>query len=228
MSHKDTVSRKDWLLARKALLVREKSLDKARDALSAARRALPVVRVEKDYWFSTNEGGKSLSDLFGTKSQLITQHFMFGADWDEGCVSCSFWADGFDGITPHLGARDTAFVATSNAPLATLNAYRDRLGWGFEWVSTDDGDFSRDFGVTSDAGDTSGYNYSDREFQGELPGISVFTRLDDGGVGHSYSTYARGLDMLNGAYHYLDLTPKGRDEDGLDWSMAWLRRRDMY
>jgi predicted dithiol-disulfide oxidoreductase (DUF899 family) len=223
------VSRADWRAARLALLAEEKSFDRARDALAAQRRALPMVRLDRDYRFADETGEVGLGDLFGGCRQLVVYHFMFGPDWAEGCPSCSFWADNFDGIDAHLRARDTALVAVSKAPLDKLMAYRQRMGWRFRWVSAGDSGFNEDFRV-SFAPDSKGgeYNFAPRTHAGsEMPGISVFFR-DGDSVLHSYSTYSRGLDMLNGAYHFLDLTPKGRDEGELPWSMAWVRRHDRY
>jgi predicted dithiol-disulfide oxidoreductase (DUF899 family) len=225
------VSRDEWLEQRKALLIKEKEFTRARDQLSRQRRALPMVRIDKDYRFDTERGEESLADLFKGKSQLIVVHFMFGADWQEGCPSCSFWADHYSGIDVHLAARDTAFVCVSNAPLSRLLAYRERMGWRLDWVSAAATAFSADFGVTfpeKKPGPVGGYNYNDHVPFDELPGVSVFSRLADDTLAHSYSTYARGLDILNTAYHLLDMTPKGRDEDVLPHSMAWLRRRDQY
>jgi predicted dithiol-disulfide oxidoreductase (DUF899 family) len=227
----DIVSREQWIEARRALLRKEKAFTRERDRLSAERRALPMVLVDKEYRFRTQSGDESLAGLFGPHGQLVVYHFMFGADWPEGCPSCSFWADNFDGIDVHLAARDTAFAAVSIAPLEKLFAYRDRMGWSFEWVSSSGSDFNIDFGVTfpgkSDPNGF-GYNYSGKVAGEEMPGLSVFAKLDDGGVAHAYSTYSRGLDIVNGAYNILDLTPKGRDEGGLDFTMAWLRRHDRY
>jgi predicted dithiol-disulfide oxidoreductase (DUF899 family) len=230
MTAQKIVSRDEWLDARKKLLAKEKSFNRDRDALSAARRELPLVKIEEDYRFQSPTGEKTLGDLFGPHSQLIIYHFMFGPDWDEGCPSCSFWADNYNGVDMHLAARDTKIAAISNAPLEKLEAYKKRLGWSFDWVSAEGSTFSKDFGVSfyDDESRSNGYNYSEGAPLAELPGISVFTKLDDGTVCHSYSTYARGLDMLNGAYHLLDLTPKGRDEDSLDWGMQWVRRNDKY
>ncbi len=227
--HPRIVSRDDWRTERLALLAEEKAFDRARDALAARRRALPMARLDRDYRFIDETGEVGLRDLFGTARQLIVYHFMYGADWSEGCPSCSFWADNFDGIDVHLRARDTALVAVSKAPLDRLLAYRTRMGWRFRWVSAGDGGFNEDFHVSFPPGDAGGeYNFAPRtRSPEEMPGISVFFR-DGDTVLHSYSTYARGLDMLNGAYHFLDLTPLGRNEDGLPWSMAWLRRRDRY
>ena len=223
------VSPEAWQAERLALLAEEKALDRARDALAARRRALPVTLVAGEYRFDTPAGPATLQDLFDGRRQLIVYHFMFGADWAEGCPSCSFWADSFDGIGIHLAQRDTALAAVSAAPLDRITAYRERMGWRFPWVSSHGTRFNQDFGVTLPEGVAEPhYNYAPRPgAKGEMPGISVF--LQDGGqVLHSYSTYARGLDMLNGAYHFLDLTPLGRQEDGLPWTMAWVRRHDRY
>ena len=221
------VTRDAWLAERRALLAEEKAFTRARDALSARRRMQPMVRIEKDYRFDTEAGEARLADLFAGRRQLIIYHFMYGADWQEGCPSCSFWADNFEGIGIHLSHRDTTLIAVSKAPLEKLLAYRARMGWSFPWASAGDSGFNEDFGVTFD-GPGGEYNYAPRTGNhSELPGISVF--LNHGGdVLHSYSAYSRGLDMLNGAYHYLDLTPLGRHEDGLPWPMAWLRRHDRY
>lgn len=231
MTAPQIVSRDEWLEARRKLLSREKDFTRERDALSAARRDLPMVIVDKEYVFEATDGKKSLSDLFGPSRQLLVYHFMFGEDWQEGCPSCSFWADNYDRLDVHLAARDTALVATSNAPLSRLEDYKRRMGWSFVWVSTAGNDFSTDFGVTfpgKEVRDGRGYNYTDTAFSEELPGVSTFLKLDDGRIAHSYSTYGRGLDILNMAYNLLDLTPMGRHEDGLPWPMAWLRRRDRY
>ena len=232
MEHPNIVSREEWLTARKALLAKEKAFTHERERLAAERRTLPMVRVEEDYRFQTNAGEKSLADLFGPHSQLIVYHFMFGPEWDEGCPSCSFWADTFNGTDVHLAARDTAFVAIANAPLEKLNAYAKRLGWTFNMVSTGGSSFSADFGVSFYEGEpgtnTEGYNYGGKIWGEEMPGVSVFTKLEDGTVCHTYSTFARGLDILNGAYHFLDMTPKGRDEGDLPFTMAWIRRNDQY
>lgn len=227
------VSRAEWIKARKTLLEEEKAFMRQRDALSARRRDLPWVKVDKDYRFDTNDGEKSLADLFDGKSQLIVYHFMFGPDWDEGCKSCSLNADGYNGLTPHLAARDAAFVTASNAPLEKLQAYRKRLGWIFDWVSCKGPDFNRDFHVTVSPEDQKAgkveYNYREIEpFMDEMPGVSVFAKGDDGQIYHTYSSYSRGLDNIMAIYHYLDLLPKGRDEDTLDFPMAWVKRNDEY
>jgi predicted dithiol-disulfide oxidoreductase (DUF899 family) len=217
-----------WTEERLALLAEEKAFDNARDALSARRRDLPAVRVGKTYRFASETGERSLSDLFDGKRQLIVYHFMFGLDYAEGCPSCSFWIDNFDGIRVHLAARDIALVAVSKAPLDKLLAYRARMGWSVPWVSAAASDFNEDFHVSfGDATPERLYNFRPANWSGsEAPGISVFLKDDDGAVLHTYSTYARGLDMLNGAYHLMDLTPLGRNENGR--GMAWLRRHDAY
>jgi predicted dithiol-disulfide oxidoreductase (DUF899 family) len=189
--------------------------------------------MDKDYVFDTTTGRKSLADLFDGRSQLIVYHFMYGPDWSDGCKSCSFWADNFDGAIVHLNHRDVTMIAVSRASLDTLQAYRKRMGWHFEWVSSLGNDFNRDFGVTFDADERdpgeAPYNYGHSPITGsEAPGISVFLRdTATGRILHTYSTYARGLDMLNGAYHLIDLTPLGRQEEGKR-IMHWLRRRDQY
>lgn len=223
--------RETWLAARKALLAREKAFTRERDALSAARRVLPAVRIDKPYRFETERGEATLADLFKGCGQLIVYHFMFVPAWEEGCKSCSFWADNFNGIDVHLAARDTALTLVSTAPLATLLRYRRRMGWSLDWASSGGSDFNQDFGVTfqdRNPGPSGGYNYSDAVPFKEMPGVSVFRRYEDGAIAHSYSTYARGLDILNTAYTLLDLTPKGRDENKAEGTMAWLRRRDEY
>ncbi len=229
----DIVSREEWLKARRAHLDDEKAFTRARDALAERRRNLPWVRIEQDYRFQSTDGEVSLADLFAGRSQLIVKHFMFGPDWDEGCPSCSFWADGYSGLEDHLAHRDTAFVAISNTSMEKINAYRGRMGWTFPWVSSLGSDFNRDFHVTFSPEDLQAgrvvYNYAQRSFPStEAPGLSVFFRPDPDTIVHSYSAYSRGLDMMNAAYHLLDLTPKGRNEGGLDYPMAWLRRRDQY
>ena len=233
MAHTKIVSQEEWLAARKSLLAKEKEFTRLRDQLSAERRALPWVRLDKDYVFDTPGGKESLSDLFAGRSQLIVYHFMFQSDWNDGCKSCSFWADNFNGIDVHLAHRDVTLLAVSRALLDQLEAFRKRMGWGFKWVSSSGNDFNRDFHVSFKPEEISKgdvyYNYGMQKFPvEEAPGISVFCKDAAGSVFHTYSCYARGLDMLNGAYHYLDLSPKGRDEAGLPYTMAWLRLRDRY
>lgn len=227
------VSREEWLEARKLHLAKEKEFTRLRDELSRRRRQLPWVRVEKDYIFDSSRGKETLSELFEGRSQLIVYHFMFGPDWSEGCKSCSYWADNFNGIVAHLEHRDATLVAVSRAPLEKLETFRKRMGWGFKWISSFGNEFNRDYHVSFTPEEMSKggvyYNYAVQKFPSEeAPGISVFYRNAKGEVFHTYSCYARGLDMLNGAYHYLDLVPKGRDEDGLSYSMAWVHHHDRY
>ena len=227
------VSQAEWLKAREQLLAQEKAFTKERDALSAQRREMPWVEVTKPYQFETSEGKKSLADLFAGKSQLIVYHFMFHPDWNAGCKSCSFWADNYNGALDHLAARDTALVAISRAPLAKLEAFKRRMGWRFSWASAVGNDFNHDFGVSFTRDEVASkeklYNYGTRAFNGEdAPGISVFAKDAAGKIFHTYSCYSRGLDMLNGAYHLLDLTPKGRDEANLSHAMSWVRLHDEY
>jgi len=233
MTMHQTVSRAEWIEARKNLMDKEKDFTRARDQLSAERRALPWEKIE-DYVFDGPEGKTRLSDLFAGRSQLIVYHLMFHPEWTEACKSCSFWADNFANIIVHLNARDVSLAAVSRAPLAKLEAFKRRMGWNFTWVSCGaDGAFNHDFGTAFTkeelAKPSNNYNYGTRRFTMEdAPGISVFVKDADGSLYHTYSTYSRGLDMLNGAYHYLDIVPKGRDEAGLSYAMAWLRLHDAY
>jgi predicted dithiol-disulfide oxidoreductase (DUF899 family) len=206
---------------------------RAQDRLAEARRRLPRVRLAKDYLFREGTGTVPFSTLFGGHSQLIIYHFMFGTDWEQGCPSCSFWADNFDGIDSHLAARDASFAVISKAPWDKLAAYRARMGWRFRWLSASDTTFNEDFNVSftpeAVASGQLTYNYRPGNFHAtEAPGLSVFERAPDGGVLHFYSTYGRGLEAFNGAYHLLDLTPRGRDEGALDWPQQWVRRHDQY
>jgi predicted dithiol-disulfide oxidoreductase (DUF899 family) len=226
------VSREQWIEARKQHLAREKEFTRLRDRLSAERRALPWVRVDKEYWFEAPEGKVTLADLFGKHSQLIVYHFMLAADWEEGCARCSFWADNLQGIDVHLAARDVTLLTVSSAPLERITRFKTRMGWTHQWVSSAGGDFNRDYQVSFTPRDLEGeiyYNYAwTKSSLTERPGISVFYKDTDGTVYHTYSCYARGLDMLNGAYHYLDLVPKGRDETGPAPHMTWVRLHDSY
>jgi predicted dithiol-disulfide oxidoreductase (DUF899 family) len=233
MEPQKLVTREEWTAARTALLVEEKALTRQADALAAKRRALPWVVVERDYTFDTTRGPRTLADLFDGRRQLVVYHFMYGPDWQQGCHRCSFWADNFDGIDVHLAHRDTTFLAASNTALANLQAYRQRMGWRFEWVSSLGTDFNRDFHVSFAAEElTRGdayYNFTHvSPYFPEMQGLSVFVRLDDGRVAHAYSTYGRGIDVFNGAYQILDLTPKGRDEGEAPHPMFWIRRHDQY
>lgn len=222
----------EYRAARLALLTREKELNRLRDELAAQRRALPWVRVGKDYAFDGPEGRLTLRDLFDGHGQLVVYHFMLGPGWGEGCPSCSFWADNFEGTPVHLAHRDTALAAVSRAPYPEIAAYRQRMGWSFRWVSSAPSDFNYDFGVSftpEQQRDGAEYNYQAVEHpHEESPGISVFATDESGGIFHTYSTYSRGLDAVNSAYQLLDLTPKGRDEQDLPWTMAWVRRHDSY
>jgi predicted dithiol-disulfide oxidoreductase (DUF899 family) len=227
------VSRDRWISERKALLAREKELTRLSDQFARERRALPWVRIEKDYVFDGPDGRCTLSDLFEGRSQLVVQHFMLGPGWKEGCKSCSFMADHVDGARPHLAQRDLSLVAVSRAPLADIEHFRRRMGWQFNWVSSHGSDFNHDFGVSFTPEQMAmgkvDYNYVMQPFPAEeAPGISVFYRDDAGAVFHTYSTYGRGVELMMGAYDFLDLAPKGRDEDGLADSMAWVRHHDRY
>jgi predicted dithiol-disulfide oxidoreductase (DUF899 family) len=197
MSAHPVVSHEQWLEARKRLLAREKTFTRERDTLSQERRDLPWEKVDKEYVFDGPRGKETLADVFAGKSQLVVYHFMFGADWSEGCPACSFWADNFNGIVAHLRQRDTTMVAISRASLPKLEAFKKRMGWSFKWVSSGHTDFNRDFFKDS-----------------------------SGAIFHTYSAYARGIDLVNTAYNYLDLVPKGRDESGRP--LDWIRHRDKY
>lgn len=227
------VSREEWLAARKALLAAEKDFTRLRDELSRQRRALPWVKVDKQYVFDGPSGEETLADLFEQRSQLIVYHFMFPPDWDEGCPHCSFWADSFNGSSVHLNHRDTTFVAISRAPLAKIEPFKQRMGWNFKWLSSFQSEYNFDFHVSFTPEEmqsgTAFYNYehtnpdvTDRE------GISVFYQDERGAIFHTYSCFARGIDMMNVTYQYLDLTPKGRDEAGHDDPQFWVRHHDGY
>ena len=221
------VSREEWLKHRLDLLKKEKALTRQRDELSHQRRELPWVLIDKDYRFFDNHGEHSMLSMFEGQRQLVFYHFMFGADWDAGCSSCSFWADNFNGIDCHLANRDVSFAVVSSADADTLERYKNRMGWNFRWVSAPD--FNQDFYVSfnNDAKDKGSiyYNFSDQNFfMQELPGVSVFIK-DDNNIYHTYSTYSRGVDLLNSAYNFLDLTPLGRNEDN---GLSWVRRHDEY
>jgi len=226
-------SHSDWLTARKELLAKEKEFTRLRDELSRERRELAWERVEKEYVFDTPQGKQTLADLFEKRSQLIIYHFMLGPGWEQGCPSCSYLADEFDGMVVHLANRDVTLTAVSRAPLAEIEKFKQRMGWRFHWASSFGTDFNRDYRVSFTKEEMSRgkveYNYGMNEFPSdEAPGASVFYKDASGAVFHSYSAYARGLDILLGAYNFLDLTPKGRDEDGLSFPMAWVRFHDRY
>jgi predicted dithiol-disulfide oxidoreductase (DUF899 family) len=223
----------EWLAARKELLKKEKEFTRRRDELSRQRRELPWEKIEKQYVFDGPNGKETLADLFGGKSQLIIYHFMFGPDWKEGCPSCSLLADHFDGSLPHLAARDVRFAVVSRAPLAQIEAFKKRMGWRFKWLSSFGTDFNRDFHVSFTKDELAKgemiYNYTTQKFPSEEgPGASVFYKDAAGNIFHTYSAFARGLDMMIGAYNWLDLVPRGRDEEGLAFSMAWVRHHDKY
>lgn len=233
MTPHKVVSQEEWMAARKTLLAEEKEFTRLRDQLNQHRRELPWVKVEKEYVFDGPNGKETLAELFAGSSQLLVYHFMFDPSWTEGCKSCSFWADNFNGIIVHLNHRDVTMVAISRAPLAQLEAFKQRMGWSFKWVSSFGSDFNRDYHVSftpeeREKGEVY-YNYgTSRFFSSEGPGVSVFFKDANGDIFHTYSSYARGLDMLNGAYHHLDLVPKGRDEAGLSFPQEWVRHHDKY
>ena len=227
------VSHQEWLKARRELLDAEKEFTRQRDALTRRRMAMPWERVEKPYQFEGPNGALSLADLFDGRSQLIVYHFMFAPDWDEGCKSCSFWADNFDGIAVHLNHRDVTFTAISRAPFAKIEAYRKRMGWSFPWVSSFGSEFNFDYHVSFTpeelAAGEARYNFEVRSIDvSDEQGISVFCKNETGEVYRSYSCHGRGIDMVNGAYQFLDLVPKGRDEAGYKFPMQWVRRHDSY
>jgi predicted dithiol-disulfide oxidoreductase (DUF899 family)/uncharacterized damage-inducible protein DinB len=227
------VPQAEWLAARKKLLAKEKEFTRLRDELSRQRRELPWEKVEKPYVFEGSNGKQKLADLFEGRSQLIIYHFMLGPGWKEGCPSCSFLADTFDGAAVHMAQRDVTFAAISRATFPEIETFKKRMGWRFKWLSSFGSDFNFDYQVSmrkdEKAGDKVYYNYGLTEFPSdELPGLSVFTKTENGEVFHTYSSYARGLDILLTAYNFLDMTPKGRHEDGLPWPMAWVRHHDQY
>jgi len=227
------VSQDEWIAERKKYLKKEKEFTRLRDRLSAERRELPWVNVEKTYVFDGPKGKETLADLFDGRSQLVVYHFMFGPGWEQGCPSCSFLSDHIDGATAHLNARDVTLLAVSRAPLAQIDGFKKRMGWRFKWVSSHGSDFNSDYHVSFGKDEMAKgkvyYNFDKREFPAEeAPGVSVFYRDGTSAIFHTYSAYARGLDILVGAYNYLDLVPKGRDEAELPWTMAWVRHHDRY
>ena len=227
------VSHKAWIEARRKFLAKEKKFTRLRDELARQRRALPWEKVEKEYVFDAPNGRQTLADLFDRRSQLVVYHFMFAPDWNEGCKHCSFWADNFNGLGIHLNHRDVSFVAISRAPLEKLEAFRKRMGWGFKWISSGQNDFNYDYQASFTPQEVESgaafFNYSKSDVGvSDREGVSVFHKDENGAVFHTYSSYARGIDMLNTAYHYLDLVPKGRDEDGLEFTQSWVRYHDRY
>ncbi|NOT55306.1 MAG: DUF899 domain-containing protein [Deltaproteobacteria bacterium] len=231
-THK-VVSQEEWIHARKELLAKEKEFTRLRDELNRQRRELPWEKVDKPYVFDGPRGKETLADLFDGRSQLLVYHFMFHPDWTDGCKSCSFWADNFNNAIVHLNQRDVTMLAISRAPLPRLEAFKKRMGWSFKWVSSFGNEFNQDYHVSFTPeklkDGTADYNYTPgKAFGEESAGLSVFYKDAQGAIFHTYSCYARGLDMLNGAYHHLDLVPKGRDEAGLTYSQAWVRHHDRY
>jgi predicted dithiol-disulfide oxidoreductase (DUF899 family) len=229
----EVVSPREWIAIRKELLRKEKEFTKLRDELSRQRRELPWEKVEKEYMFDGPNGRESLADLFAGRSQLIVYHFMFSPEWAEGCPSCSLVADHLDGTLVHLANRDVTLAVISRAPLAQIELFKKRMGWQFRWVSSFPNDFNWDYHVSFTkeemANGKKNYNYDLVEFPSEEgPGASVFYKNDAGEIFHTYSSFARGLDILVGTYNFLDLVPKGRDEDGLAFTMAWVRHHDRY
>jgi predicted dithiol-disulfide oxidoreductase (DUF899 family) len=228
------VSRDRWIAERKSLLAHEKELTQLNDRIAAERRALPWVRIDDSaYVFDTPAGPRRLSELFQGRRQLLVQHFMLAPGWEQGCKSCSFMADHLDGMAPHLAQRDITLLVVSRAPLAEIEAFKRRMGWQFAWASSHGNDFNRDFHVSFTPADRVDgavyYNFHMTPFpQEEAPGISVFYRDADGQVFHTYSTFGRGVEVMMGTYNLIDLTPKGRDEDGMAYGMEWVRHHDRY
>lgn len=224
------VSRAEWLAARKQHLLHEKAFTRQRDQLSAERRALPWVKVEQPYLFDGPDGQQTLAELFDGRSQLVIYHFMYGPGWAEGCPGCSFLADHIDGANLHLAHHDVALVVVSHAPWREFQAFKKRMGWRFKWLSSHGSDFNYDYQVSASANQIAAgkviYNYQASQDPGEeMPGLSVFYKNAAGDIFHTYSAYARGLDLLVGAYNYLDLMPKGRNESEI---MDWVRHHDRY
>jgi predicted dithiol-disulfide oxidoreductase (DUF899 family) len=226
------VTQKQWLAARKRLLIKEKKFSKARDQLNKERRALPWVKIDKAYIFDSPEGKVTLAELFDGKSQLVTYHFMFGPGWGDGCPHCSFWVDHYDGVNYHLGARDTTLVVVSRAPLKEILPFKKRMGWRFRWVSSNQTDFNFDLHVSFTSEQIKRgelfYNYGPLKMDiDEREGVSAFYKDNRGDVYHTYSSYARGIDLLNTTYNFLDLTAKGRNENP-EHSQDWVRYHDKY
>ncbi len=234
LEHPKVVSRAEWLVFRKELLTKEKALTRARDVLSAERRELPWVEVEKEYVFGTAQGNKTLAELFDGRSQLIVYHFMWRRELNDGCVGCSFLSDHIDGANMHLSQHDVTLVVCSRATLSELVAYKQRMGWRFDWVSSYNSDFNFDYGVSFTPVELAKgevfYNYRMAPASiEELSGISVFYKDPNGAIFHTYSSYGRGNEEVLGAYMYLDLTPKGRNETGPNHNLSdWVRHHDKY
>jgi len=228
----EIVSPENWFAMRKELLKKEKEFTRLGDQLSAEKRKLPWVRVGKEYVFDGPDGKETLADLFSGRSQLVVYHFMFGPEWEEGCPTCSLVADNFDGNVVHLAHRDVTLIVVSRARLPQIEAFKKRMGWRFKWVSSYGSDFNHDYRVSftnEEMANGDYYNYDTSGFpREEAPGISVFYKDEAGDVFHTYSSYARGPEFLIGAYSYLDLVPKGRDENTVPFTMAWIRHHDRY
>lgn len=226
------VSRQQWLADRLKLMAREKELTRLGDEIARERRALPWVRIDKTYVFDTPAGRRTLADLFDGRRQLLVQHFMLAPGWEQGCKSCSYMADHTDPTLVHLAERGVAFVAVSRAPIEEIESFRRRMGWTFPWVSAHGTDFNHDFHVSFTADEMASgkadYNFGDAPKGEEMPGVSAFWKDDAGKVFHTYSTYGRGVEVMMHTYRLLDLTPKGRDEDGLRFTMEWVRHHDRY
>jgi predicted dithiol-disulfide oxidoreductase (DUF899 family) len=227
------VTRELWVAQRRTLLAHEKELTRLHDRVARERRALPWVRIEKNYVFDGLEGRRTLADLFEGRRQVLVQHFMFGPGWEQGCPSCSFMSDHIDGMNVHLAHRDVTLVVVSRAPLAEIERFRQRMGWQFKWVSSHGSDFNHDFGVSFTPQEMAKgevrYNYSMRPFPSEeAPGVSLFYKDEAGEAFHTYSTYGRGVEVMMGTYNLLDLTPKGRDEHNPEYAMDWVRHHDRY
>lgn len=230
MSHHQVVSKEEWLAAGRTLLEKEKAWTRERDRLAEQRRALPWVRVDKEYTFACTTGPVTLAELFADRSQLIVYHFMFGPDWEQGCTGCSLLCDHVDGARQHFEHNDVSFVAVSRAPIDKLEAYRRRMGWAFRWISSEDTDFNFDFGVSFVGASNESYNFKPRASHdaGEAPGASVFVKDDDGTIYHTYSSYGRGGEIVLGVYSWLDMVPKGRNEKKNGNLMDWVKRHDEY
>ncbi|MBX3656967.1 MAG: DUF899 domain-containing protein [Ramlibacter sp.] len=233
LAHHPVMPRDQWLAQRQALLARERELTHLRDQIARERRALPWVRLEKDYVFDTPEGRRSLGDLFQGRRQLLVQHFMLGPGWEQGCPSCSFMADHSDGMRVHLAHRDTTLVAISRAPLDEIERFRRRMGWQFTWASSNGNDFNYDFRVSFRPEELAtgavDYNYGRQSRPSEeSPGVSAFYKDDAGTVFHTYSTYGRGVEVMMGTYSLLDLTAQGRNERNVPYKMEWVRHHDRY
>ena len=232
IENRKVVSQKEWIAARKKLLVKEKKFSKRRDEMNRQRRKLPWVKIEKEYVFAGPTGKVALGELFCGKSQLIIYHFMFGPGWGEGCAHCSFWADHYDSVNLHIGARDTAFAVVSRAPWKEIERFKKRMGWKFKWVSSSNTDFNFDFNVSfTPEQRKSGqaiYNYAPLDMDiDEREGVSAFYHDKNGDMYHTYSSYERGIDLMNTTYNFIDLTAKGRNEHP-ESSQDWVRYHDEY